>query len=623
MGAWEFRGKEWLKIDDPSGGLNPQPQVTIEALCQLLEAGQNPTVFCRPFSRIWEPPYVSWRLGFYSDQRLPEFQLLFEGDDASTTARSERPVALFDVVHLAGSYDGETVKLYVNGAAAASKARQGQPATSEQEVVVGVRSATDQGGYLVGRIFDLRYWQVARTSEEVNFWKNRTLPVPMSDEGCVGYWHTEPRLPVELRKRLSEGGFSGQELSFFDFIHQYSYEYSRIAGQLLNAETLELYPSRIHTPVVIKVSDGYLVFYEPGPAEYLAKFPIGSNIDIQDEGLVILNPSGSSVSETIQGLTDNSITLSIAPATKGDWKIQDLPENIPGAVDWMFSSELKELSARPPEIQLLALPRQAGTQDDVYGHNRIRVISPVLATADGNPVRAFTWLFVDLWLGDIGWDHTIKGFVEALAFNDALAVSQFSSVVHPLNKVIQLDIGQPLSPLKNRVREFRELIEQENVDEVRDVLPFLSRPENWFLLSPTCEHVWPEKMLGNKWRVDFLVREPGNLYTAIEIESPTKRLYKTGKEIEPYNELYHAEHQVRDYCNFIDRNLDYVEREEGLTGIYKPNGVVVIGRRAMLSPEGAKKLEERNADSTRYTIMTFDDLIEQAEAMVRRLEAIV
>ncbi len=623
MGAWEFRGKEWLKVDDPSGGFNPKPQITVEALCLLLEAGQNPTAFCRPFSKDWKPPYVSWRLGFYSDQRLPEFQILFKGDDAPTTVRSRHPVALFDIVHLAGTYDGKTVKLYLNGRVVASRARQGQPAASEQQVVIGVRSATDQGGHLIGRIFDLRYWQVARTSKEINFWKNRTLAGPVLDEGCVGYWHTESRLSLESKKQLSGGGFSSQELSFFDFIHQYSYEYSRIAGQLLNSEALRLYPSRLHTPLVIKVSDGYLVFYEPGPAEYLPKFPFAANIDIQVEGLIVLNPSGSSVSETIQALTDNSIKLSIVPATKGGWKTQVLPEDIPGAVDWMLSPELKELSAKPPQIQLLALPRQSGTQDSPYGHNRIRVISPVLEIADGKPVRAFTWLFVDLWLGDIGWDHTIKGFAEALAFNDTLAVSQFSSVAYPLNKGIQVDIGQPLSPLRNRVREFRELIEQEDVDEVRDVLPFLSRPENWFLLSPTCEHVWSEKMLGNKWRVDFLVREPGNLYTAIEIESPTKRLYKTGRDIEPYTEFHHAEQQVRDYCNFIDRNRDYVEREEGLTGVFKPNGLVVIGRRATLSPEGAKKLEERNADNSRYTIKTFDDFIDQVEAMIRRLERAV
>jgi hypothetical protein len=619
MGAWEFRGKEWLKIHDPSGDLNPKPRITVEALCQLLEAGQNPTIFCRPFSQIWQPPYVSWRLGFYSDQRLPEFQILFEGDGAPTTVRSKQPIALFDTVHLAGTYDGKTARLYVNGTVAASNTRQSQPATSEQEVVVGVRSATDQGGHLVGRILDLRYWRIARTSREIDFWKNRTLPIPISDEGCAGYWHTEPRLLLESRRQLSEGGFSSQELSFFDFIYQYSYEYSRIAGQLLDSEAQGLYPSRIHTPVVIKVSDGYLVFYEPDPAEYLAKFPIGLDVNAQNEGLVVLSLSGSSVSETIQRLTSNSIKLSIAPANKSDWITQDSPRDIPGAVDWMISSELKELSARPPGIRLLALPGRADAQDDLYGRHRIRVISPVLAVAGGKTVRAFTWLFVDLWLGEIGFDFTVKGFAAALAFNDALAVNQFSSVVHPLNKVIQVDIGQPLSSLKTRVREFRELIQQEDVDEVRDVLPFLSRPENWFLLSPTCEHVWPEKMLGNKWRVDFLVRQPGNLYTAIEMESPTKRLYKTGRDIEPYAEFHHAEQQVRDYCNFIDRNRDYTEREEGLTGIYKPNGVVVIGRRAMLSLEGAKKLEERNADSRRYTIKTYDDLIEQAEAMIRRI----
>ena len=166
MGAWEFRGGQWLEIKDSSDDFNPRPQITVEALCQLLEAGKNPTVFGRPFSEILEPPYTSWRLGFHSDQRRPEFQILFEGDDTPTTVLSEQPVALFEIVHLAGTYDGETVKLFVNGVTVASTVKRGKPAPSSHKLIIGARSATDRRGDFVGRIFDLRYWQVARTSDE-------------------------------------------------------------------------------------------------------------------------------------------------------------------------------------------------------------------------------------------------------------------------------------------------------------------------------------------------------------------------------------------------------------------------------------------------------------------------
>ena len=130
-------------------------------------------------------------------------------------------------------------------------------------------------------------------------------------------------------------------------------------------------------------------------------------------------------------------------------------------------------------------------------------------------------------------------------------------------------------------------------------------------------------MLGSKYKVDFVVKETTDTYVAIEIESPNKRVYKPGKEVDPYSEFTHAEQQVRDYCNYIDWNRDSVEREEGLDGIFRPRGLVVIGRRRDLSVEGARKLKERNADSGRYTVIVYDDLIDQAREMVNRLRLLV
>src|ERR1019366_4883801 len=106
-------------------------------------------------------------------------------------------------------------------------------------------------------------------------------------------------------------------------------------------------------------------------------------------------------------------------------------------------------------------------------------------------------------------------------------------------------------------------------------------------------------------------------------ESPKKRLYKSGQAIEPYAEWTHAEQQVRDYCNFIDMNRDYVDREEDLTGVLRPRGLVIIGRRESLSKEGKQKLAERNADNGRYQTITFDDLLDQAKAVVQRLMVLI
>jgi hypothetical protein len=107
------------------------------------------------------------------------------------------------------------------------------------------------------------------------------------------------------------------------------------------------------------------------------------------------------------------------------------------------------------------------------------------------------------------------------------------------------------------------------------------------------------------------------------VESPRKRLYKAGSAVEPFQEWMHAEQQVRDYCNFIDMNRDYIEREEALPGIHRPTGLVIIGRRNEISAEGRRKLAERNGEGGRYQTITFDDLIDQVKSVAKHLRVLV
>ena len=173
--------------------------------------------------------------------------------------------------------------------------------------------------------------------------------------------------------------------------------------------------------------------------------------------------------------------------------------------------------------------------------------------------------------------------------------------------------------LKSLLHEFQELLDKPDVDEVRDIQPFLADPRRWILLSPTRKHVWPQKWLCNKFKVDFEVQESDDSYTAIEIESPQFPIYT--KALDPHHKLTHAEQQVRDYCEYVDQNRDSVEREEGLPGIYRPRGVVIIGRRKMLTPEALRKLVARNREHGRFTVMVYDDLIDRVKAVMDAVES--
>jgi hypothetical protein len=117
--------------------LNPKESVTFEGVCTLLGDGQDPTIIARPAKVNWEPPYVVYRLGFYGSSRIPEFQLLFENDEEVTAIRGEQTLELSKPTHLAGTYDGSQMRLYVNGIVVASTRKTGKLARKEQNLGSG------------------------------------------------------------------------------------------------------------------------------------------------------------------------------------------------------------------------------------------------------------------------------------------------------------------------------------------------------------------------------------------------------------------------------------------------------------------------------------------------------
>lgn len=599
--------------------LNPSDSMSVEGLCELVGDGQDPTIFSLPAKETWEAPFVAWRLGFHSHGRFPEFQVTIEGDTEPTTARSQKSVRQSEVVHLAGTYDGSAVRLYVNGDLEAQVAKTGKILQSNQRPTAGARSSTALGGLFVGRLFEMRLWECSRLGKEIDAWKDKSLPLP-SPAGLVGLWKTEPALDSETANHLAAQGFSAIEISLSSFVEAYADAYSTIAPDILTGVAKEQFAHKIHVSLIVRASDGYIVLYEPSPPELLMGI-IGSDAaKTTTGGFYLFNWEQYTLSDVLQIVSSNAVKICRRP-DGGDKGSLDIPKDRDDTVVTSVNLRLREAGISPPHVHIVEEPPHA---DKKSRSGRIRINSPLVTLKSDETVRAFPWLFADIWLGELNWDIASKGLSDGLAVNDTLGLNAFAgSPPVPVPSVLKVKTDQPLLPLEKVIAEFEALIARDDVDEVRDVLPFLGKPEHWILLSPTVQHVWSEKMLGNKWRVDFMVRESNGTYTAVEVESPKKRIYKTGQSVDPYAEWTHAEQQVRDYCSFIDMNRDYVEREEGLIGILRPRGIVIIGRRENLTEEGKQKLAERNTDNGRYQTITFDDLLDQAKVVVQRLMAIV
>lgn len=604
--------------------LNPRSEATFEAVCTLFENGHDPTVIARPALVKWEPPYVVYRLGFSGSSRLPEFQLLFEGERVVTTILGERPVELRKPTHLAGTYDGKSMRLYVDGLLVTSKEKVGELATSNQPTVFATRSSTDPGGLFVGTLQEFRIWQVARSGEDINLWKHRLLPAEPLPNGLVGLWPGEPGPPDEIYDDLIQKGFSQNEAFLLHFAYWYSGLYNKHAKSFLTDKARKYYSTSIRWLHFVKAKDGYIALYFPEHAEVIepgmftepVKPPHPEGIE-----LMVVDRHNETVTEVIQSWTDNYLKVFAPPLRKSPGELWELPADIPDASDVTISPSLRESGLSLPR---LAISPGAEIADGIIKnicHRRNRAIAPFIQLPNRSFERQFTWVFADFWFGELTRDVIHLPNAAHLLFADLQTLQWLVDLGLPPQEFIDDGPDKAVVAVKKLLDDFEKLLNTPNVDEVRDIQPFLAERRHWILLSPNPKHVWPQTMLGNKYRVDFVVRESDDSYTAIEIESPAFPLYT--QNLDPHQKLTHAEQQVRNYCEYVDRNRDTVEREEGLPGIFRPRGVVVIGRRRNLSEESLRKLVARNRDSGRYTIMVYDDLIDRVRALLASIEAVI
>jgi len=164
------------------------------------------------------------------------------------------------------------------------------------------------------------------------------------------------------------------------------------------------------------------------------------------------------------------------------------------------------------------------------------------------------------------------------------------------------------------------------IDLLRQLQEFLNGPEEPLhqfirqypqLLSPTHTSVWSKLPLGNR-ATDFVFKEPPTDYLRVELERASHRLFR--EDGQPKQELTHAIDQVIDWRRYIEDNHDTVQRELGLHGIsVNPRAVVIIGRRATLTPENARKLVAMENATPRLRILTYDDVLTSARATAENM----
>jgi hypothetical protein len=185
----------------------------------------------------------------------------------------------------------------------------------------------------------------------------------------------------------------------------------------------------------------------------------------------------------------------------------------------------------------------------------------------------------------------------------------------------QEDQFQSLDPNAEARRQVAELLKSykdlldSNPEREEILQKFLC--EHPFLLCPTHTKMWPKLALGAQV-TDFVFQEAIGDYLLVELERATYRLFL--RHGHPSRELNHARGQITDWKRYLEDNLSTVQRELGLTAIStNPKSLIVIGRSQSLTPEDRRKLVTIENESPKTKIMTYDDVLENAKAIVENL----
>jgi hypothetical protein len=159
--------------------------------------------------------------------------------------------------------------------------------------------------------------------------------------------------------------------------------------------------------------------------------------------------------------------------------------------------------------------------------------------------------------------------------------------------------------------EFKALLDS-NPEREQTLQAFLqANPE---LLHPTKTQMWPKLAFG-KHITDFVFRDAVNDYLLVELERSTLRLFKNDGHAT--TDLNHAHGQILDWKRYIEDNLATVQKELGLTGISSnAAGLIVIGRSSELDADTRRKLTTMANTMPKLRIMTYDDVYENAKAVL-------
>jgi hypothetical protein len=152
------------------------------------------------------------------------------------------------------------------------------------------------------------------------------------------------------------------------------------------------------------------------------------------------------------------------------------------------------------------------------------------------------------------------------------------------------EAGRVLAALRLAIAELEGLLNDRERNE-NDLQRCLTH--NPILFGTDYRRVIPKHRLGDEYEMDYALERVSGLVDLVEIEASTHLLFTQAGN--PRKELVHAEQQVLDWLDWIERHSEYAR--DRLPGLMRPFGYVIIGRSTNLSEKDRDRLHRRNSVS--------------------------
>ena len=112
-------------------------------------------------------------------------------------------------MHVAGTYDGQTIKVYLNGTLVSEQTTTGTIDWDPRPIrfKVGKFYDSNDSSYMDGLVDEVRVWDVARSQDDIQANMNHVLSG--HEAGLVGYWNFDNG-PDETVPDLTGNGSDGR-----------------------------------------------------------------------------------------------------------------------------------------------------------------------------------------------------------------------------------------------------------------------------------------------------------------------------------------------------------------------------------------------------------------------------